>query len=320
MYQQKLILVNKMETIKYILIDALCMGLPYALLSLGIFISYRMLDFSDLTCEGSFTLGGAVCVVAIILGINPWIASLLGGASGFLAGIITALLHTKLKIPSLLSGIITMTALFSINLLVMGITKENASFAQSFDTVAYVGKNETIFDSFLGFFNNRNMNVIFISAIIVILFVLFIYWFFGTEFGMSIRATGMNQQMARSQGVNTTIMIIIGLAISNFLIAISGSLTAQYTMSAKSDMGTGALVIGLASIILGEALFGKRTFKNWIISVTLGAIVYYLIIGIAINLGFPTFLLKLLYALLIIVILVFPLIKNSLKKKEVKSC
>lgn len=308
------------ETIKYILIDAFCMGLPYALLALGIFISYRMLDFSDLTCEGSFTLGGTASVVAIILGVNPWIASILGGACGFLTGIITAILHTKLKIPALLSGIITMTALFSINLLVMGITKKNASFAQSFDTVAYIGNNKTIFDSFLSFFKNRNLNVIFISAIIVVLFVLFIYWFFGTEFGMSIRATGMNQQMARSQGVNTTVMIIIGLAISNFLIAISGALTAQYTMSAKSDMGTGALVIGLASIILGESIFGKRTFKNWIISVTLGAIVYYLIIGIAINLGFPTFLLKLLYALLIVIILVFPLIKKSIKKKEVKSC
>lgn len=308
------------ETIKYILIDAFCMGLPYALLALGIFISYRMLDFSDLTCEGSFTLGAAASVVAIILGVNPWIASFLGGVCGFLTGIITAILHTKLKIPALLSGIITMTALFSINLLVMGITKKSASFAQSFDTVAYIGNNKTIFDSFLSFFKNRSLNVIFISAIIVVLFVLFIYWFFGTEFGMSIRATGMNQQMARSQGVNTTVMIIIGLAISNFLIAISGALTAQYTNSAKSDMGTGALVIGLASIILGESIFGKRTFKNWIISVTLGAIVYYLIIGIAINLGFPTFLLKLLYALLIVIILVVPLIKKSIKKKAVKSC
>lgn len=303
-----------LETIKYILIDALCMGLPYALLALGIFISYRMLDFADLTCEGSFTLGGAVCVSGIILGINPWIASILGGISGFLSGIITGLLHTKLKIPALLSGIITMTALFSINLLVMGITKDSPSFAQAFNTVAYIGDNKTIFS--LKIFNNKNINVIFISSIIVFCFVSFIYWFFGTEFGMSIRATGMNQQMARSQGINTTIMIIFGLGFGNFLISVSGALTAQYTMSAKSDMGTGALVIGLASIILGESIFGKRSFKNWIISVTLGAIVYYLIIGIAINLGLPTFLLKLLYAILIVIILIIPFIKKIFNNKK----
>ena len=126
--------------------------------------------------------------------------------------------------------------------------------------------------------------------------------------------------MARSQGINTTIMIIIGLGVGNFLIGVSGALTAQYTMSAKSDMGTGALVIGLASIILGESIFGKRSFKNWIISVLLGSIIYYLIIGIAINLGLPTFLLKLLYAVLIIIILVIPFIKKLLKKREVKAC
>ena len=211
-----------------------------------------------------------------------------------------------------------MTALFSINLLVMGITKNSSSFAQAFDTVAYVGDNKTIFS--LSIFKNRNMNAIFISAIIVFIMVAFIYWFFGTEFGMSIRATGMNQQMARSQGINTTIMIIIGLGVGNFLIGVSGALTAQYTMSAKSDMGTGALVIGLASIILGESIFGKRSFKNWIISVLLGSIIYYLIIGIAINLGLPTFLLKLLYAVLIIIILVIPFIKKLLKKREVKAC
>ena len=307
-----------LETIKYIIIDALCMGLPYALLALGIFVSYRILDFSDLTCEGSFTLGGAVCVSGIILGINPWLTSILGGVSGFACGIFTGLLHTKLKIPALLSGIITMTALFSINLLVMGITKNSSSFAQAFDTVAYVGDNKTIFS--LAILKNRNMNAIFISAVIVFIMVVFIYWFFGTEFGMSIRATGMNQQMARSQGINTTIMIIIGLGVGNFLIGVSGALTAQYTMSAKSDMGTGALVIGLASIILGESIFGKRSFKNWIISVLLGSIIYYLIIGIAINLGLPTFLLKLLYAVLIIIILVIPFIKKLLKKREVKAC
>lgn len=309
-----------LEILKYILIDALCMGLPYALLALGIFISYRLLDFADLTAEGSFTLGGAVCITGIVLGINPFLATVLAAVSGFLAGIVTGLLHTKLKIPSLLSGIITMTALFSINLLIMGISKDAPSLAQAFDTVVYVGKNDTIFDSFLGFFSYKNFNVIFISFIIVAVCVVFIYWFFGTEFGMSIRATGMNPKMARAQGINTTIMIIIGLAIGNALISISGALTAQYTSSAKSDMGTGALVIGLASIILGESIFGKKTFKNWIISVTLGTIVYYFIIGIAINVGLPTFLLKILYAVLIVIVLSVPLIKKLIVSREKKKC
>lgn len=300
-----------MEQILYILIDALCSGLPYALLVLGVFISYRILDLADLTCEGSFTMGTAVTVAGILLGVNPFLATLLAIISGFLVGIITGLLHTKLHINALLSGIITLTGLFSINMLIMGL----ASPGQAFNNALAVGEHKTIFESFLAFFPKRNYNVIFISAIIVIVTVLVIYWLFGTEFGMSLRATGMNQSMARAQGINTSVMIIIGLAISNALIATGGSLFAQYYKSADSNIGVGALVIGLSSIILGESLFGKRTFKNWIISVSVGSIVYYLIVSIALAIGLPSFLLKLLYSILIVVILAASLIKTIVKNK-----
>lgn len=308
---------NLLEELMYILIDALCSGLPYALLVLGTFISYRILDMADLTCEGSFTLGAAVSITGILCGVNPFLSTLLALISGFFAGSITGLLHTKLKINSLLSGIITLTGLFSINLLIMGIATPN----RIFNNMLSVGDTATIFDSFLAIFNKRNYNVIFISAIIVVILVSVIYWLFGTEFGMSLRATGMNQKMARAQGVNTTVMIIIGLAIGNALISTGGSLYAQYIKSSDANIGVGALVIGLSSIILGESIFGKKTFKNWIISVSLGSVLYYLIVAIALSLGLETFLLKLLYSVLIVVILSLSLVKNVFKKKgDKKPC
>lgn len=301
------------DQIIYILIDALCSGLPYALLVVGVFISYRILDMADMTCEGSFTLGASVTVTGILLNVNPFLATFLAMIFGGLAGIITGLLHTKLKINSLLSGIITLTGLFSINMLIMGL----ASPGLSFNNALAIGDKQTIFESFLAIFGKRNYNVIFISLIIVVIFVSFIYWLFGTEFGMSLRATGMNQKMARAQGINTTVMIIIGLAIGNALIAVGGSMYAQYYKSADANIGVGSLVIGLSSIILGESLFGKKTFKNWIISVSVGSIIYYLIVSIALSLGLDSFLLKLLYAILIVIILSTSVVKKIIKKKEI---
>lgn len=292
----------------YIIRDSLSLGLPYALLALGIFISYRILDFADLSAEGSFTLGGAVCIASIVLGVNPYLATLLALISGFLAGIVTGVLHTKLKIPKLLSGIITMTGLFSINMVIMGMATK-----QSYNNVVYVGDNQTIFKT-IQIFSKGYQNTIFLSLIIVLVFLSLIYLFFGTEIGMSIRATGMNKKMARAQGINTSLMIIIGLAISNALIAIGGSLYAQAELKADNNMGVGTLVIGLASIIIGEAIFGKRNFLNWIISVSIGSILYYLIITVAIQLGLPNYYKKLLYALLMVIILIVPLIKKVIVK------
>lgn len=302
-----------METISYILIDALRFGFPYSLLALGIFITYRVLDFPDLTAEGSFTLGGAVGIVLILAGVNPWVATLLAALSGAIAGMITGILYTKCKIPGLLSSIITMTGLYSINMFIMGFQKGNTS---GYDTVARLGENKSLFQSFIQFFSKPNYNIILISLLIVTIIVIIIYWFFGTELGMSIRATGMNSKMARAQGINSTFMIILGLAIANMLIAMGGSLTAQINRTADINLGVGTLVVGLSSIIIGEAVFGKRTFKNWLISVVLGTIIYYVIINSAIQLGLPNYLKRLLYAVLITVVLIIPLIKKALNKKE----
>lgn len=309
-------------------------GLPYALLALGIFISYRVLDIADLSCEGSFTLGGALSAVLLVLGWNPFLATFMGMFAGFLAGIVTGLIHTKLKITSLLAGIITMTGLFSLNLVIMGlaptVTQTNINgvkdYIISYNESGYaalvnlngfnVNKEPImrIYDTFLAVFNKNNYNMIFISLLIVVIIGVVIYWFFGTEIGMGVRATGINSKMARAQGINTNAMIILGLGISNALIALSGSLFAQTQKSASSTMGVGVLVIGLASIIIGEGIFGKRTFKNWIISVLLGAIVYYLIVVVAIQLGLPSHYQKLLYALLILVVLAVPQLRKLLFK------
>ncbi len=292
------------------LVDTLAIGLPYALLALGIFISYRLLDFADLGAEGSFTLGGALSVALIAMGVNPIIATIAAVAAGFVAGIVTGVLHTKLRIPKLLSGIITTTGLFSINMMIMGWPK-----LSSYSNVVYVGSNPTIFN-ILNIFSSSYVNSIITSLIIVVIVILILYYFFGTEVGMSIRATGMNSNMARAQGINTNSCIIVGLAISNALIALGGCLFAQNELNAENNMGVGALVIGLSAIIIGEAIFGKRSFKNNLISVALGSIVYYLIVAVAIQLGLPHYLKKLLYAVLITIVLAGPLIKKLLTSKK----
>lgn len=294
----------------WVIIDTLAIGLPYALLALGIFVTYRLLDFADLGAEGSFTLGGAMSVALIALGVNPIVATLAAIVSGFIAGIVTGVLHTKLKIPKLLSGIITTTGLFSINMMIMGFPKD-----ASYSNVVYVGENATIF-SYINIFSSNYINSILTSLIIVVIALLVIYWFFGTEVGMSIRATGMNPNMARAQGINTEFCIIAGLAISNALIALGGCLFAQNELNAENNMGVGALVIGLSAIIIGEAIFGKRSFKNNIISVALGSIMYYLIVAVAIQLGLPHYLKKLLYAILITIVLAGPLVKKLITKNK----
>ncbi len=319
---------------QYIIIDMLKFGLPYAILALGIFVSYRVLDMADLSCEGTFTLGGALSAVLLVLDVNPFLATFAGMVAGFIAGVITGLIHTKLKITALLSGIITMTGLFPISMVIMGLAPSTVTVvggvvSTKYPTSGYAanvyltglnihGENiQTIYESFLAFFKNNNYNIIFVSLIIVAIVALVSYWFFGTEIGMSLRATGINSHMARAQGINTNAMIILGLGIANALISLSGSLFAQTQGSSSNTMGVGVLVIGLASIIIGEGVFGKRTFKNWMISVLLGAVLYYLIIVIALQLGVPTQYTKLLYALLILFVLVVPLFKKPFNNKFV---
>ena len=298
-----------------IILDTLQYGLPYAILALGVFISYRVLDFADMSCEGTYVLGGATSLVMICNGSNAWLATLVGVLCGCIGGLVTGLLHTKLKINGLLAGIITLTACFSINLVIMGITKgESFSFAdtyKSFVTYKSGSEDPTIFGLMSGLFSIRKYGMILEMFIIVVIIGTILYAFFGTEVGMSMRASGMNKKMARTQGINTDFYMILGLVISNGLIALAGAIGAQRDYTISSTSGTGMLVIGLASIIIGEALFGKRTFWNWLISIALGAIVYYLVIAIALNLGFPSHLLKLLYAVLIVLILTFGFLKEK---------
>ena len=299
-----------------ILLDTLIMGFPYAILALGVFISYRVLDFADLSCEGTFVLGGATAIVMIANGANPWLATITAFIVGSVGGLATGLLNTKLKINGLLAGIITLTACFSINLVILGInSNEPFSFANTYNSFrtlkVTIGEDPTIFSLMGNLFSVRKYGVILELAIILIIIVLILYFFFGTEVGMSMRAAGMNKKMAQAQGINTDFYVILGLMISNGLIALAAALGAQRDYTISSVSGTGMIVVGLASIIIGEALFGKRSFRNWLISVVLGAIVYYFIIAIALYFGFPSHLLKLLYALLIVVILVFGFFKEK---------
>jgi putative ABC transport system permease protein len=294
-----------LEDILYILKDATELGLIWSIMTLGIFISFRVLDFADLTSEGTVTLGSAMATALILQGLPPLVATLIALLAGFLAGGITGILHTKLKIPPILAGIISMTGLYSINLRVMG----KASI--------YLGDKDTIYTFFRKMINDPFLSKTITTLIVVVIIFLILYWFFGTEIGMSIRSTGMNQKMSRAQGINTNLMIILGLAIANALIAVSGALSAQSAKSANMDVGKGTIVIGLASIIIGEVVFGKRTFKNWLLSVILGSIIYQALVGVAIALGLNPNDLKLLQAILIAFILALPLIKKFSKKQTV---
>ena len=309
-----------MDYIINVLLNILTSGLPCCLLAVGIFLTYRLLDFADLTAEGSFLIGGATCVTIIFNGGNPFIATIIGMIGGIICGFITGILHTKLNIPKLLSGIITMTATASVALLIIGSTKSGSAFA---NLVTLDNANKTIYSIFYnGYIKNQIVESL-IMAIIVALMIVIIYFFFGTEYGMAIRATGMNEKMARAQGINTTTSKIVCVMISNGLIGLEGALWAQDARSMDVKSASGFLVVGLAAILIGETIFGRRTFKNWIISVALGGIVYYIIITVAIELGFPTQLKNLLYAVLITIALCLPMIKSLFskigKKKEVNN-
>ena len=305
-----------------VILNILTSGLPCCMLAIGILLTYRLLDFADLTAEGSFLMGGAICIALIRTGCNAWLATLLSLVFGAGCGLITGLLHTKLKIPKLLSGIITLTMTASLGLLVLGIAKNGDIFSNN---VTLATSDQTIYSMFYA--GKAMYRPIIKAAImlgIVIIMAVVVYFFFGTEYGMAIRATGMNEKMARSHGINTNKAIITCVTISNAIIGLAGAMFAQDTRSCDIKTASGFLVIGLASILIGEAIFGKRSFKNWLISVCLGAIVYFTIVTLAIELGLPTQLKNLLYAILITIALCIPFIKKGfkslfkLKKKEEK--
>ena len=282
-----------------ILIPTVAQGLMWALMALGVYITFRVLDIADLSVEGSFPLGAAVAATALVSGYGVTAAFLLAAVAGALAGIVTGILTTKLKIPPLLAGILTMIGLYSVNLHVMG--KANVALLRV----------DTVFSYAAGLGLTSDMAMMAVGLVGVIL-----YWFFGTELGTAIRATGCNSQMARAQGVNTNSMIVLGLLISNALVALSGALVCQANGFADVGMGTGTIVIGLASVIIGEVLFGTRSFKNCLISVILGSIVYRLVIAIVLQLGMPPNDLKLFTAILVAIALSMPLIREKWRARK----
>ena len=283
-----------------LVLSTVSQGLLWAIMALGVFLTFRVLDIADLSVEGTFPLGAAVAATLIDAGHSVWFAMLIALIAGCIGGTVTALLTTKLKIPALLSGILTMIGLYSVNLMIMG--KANVPLLRA----------ETVFTLTENLFGVSSVVATLIVGLVATVIVgAIMYWFFGTVLGTAIRATGCNPQMARAQGINTNVMVILGLLISNGLVALSGALVAQSNGFADVGMGTGTIVIGLASVIIGEVPFGTRSFKNWLISVVLGSVVYRAVIAIVLELGMPPNDLKLFTAVLVAIALSLPLIKNK---------
>jgi putative tryptophan/tyrosine transport system permease protein len=278
------------------MIGAVELGLLYALMSLGVYITFRILNFPDLTVDGSFATGGAIAAVMISSGYSPWLASLGALAGGLAAGACTGLLHTKGKINGLLSGILMMIALYSINLRIMG--KPNISLLGL----------ETIFSS---------ISPMVMMVIVVVLLKVLLDVFLRTDLGLAIRATGDNPRMIRSLGANTDSTTIIGVSVSNGLVALSGGLIAQQSGFADLSMGIGMIVIGLASVIIGEAIFGARTVFRATLAAVLGSIVYRIVVALALKVEWlESSDLKLITAIIVIVALVLPSVQRSIKQKN----
>ena len=280
-----------------LIISTVAQGLLWAVLAMGVFITFRILNIADLSVEGSFPLGGAVAAVLLAEKYNPATAIVVAGIAGMLAGAMSGLLHTKLKIPALMAGILTMIALYSVILRVMG--KANLSLLNT----------DTVFTSMEFLQLSPNMTTFVVGLFIAVAIPLWMYWFFGTEIGMAVRATGNNPQMIRAMGVNTDDMFLLGLVLSNGLVAVSGAFVAQDNGFADVGMGAGTIVIGLASVIIGEVVFGSRNFKNSLISVVLGSILYRIVIAVVLYLGMPPNDLKLFTAILVAIALALPLVK-----------
>ncbi|TYZ28409.1 ABC transporter permease [Selenomonas caprae] len=285
-----------------LVIATVSQGMLWALLAIGVYLTFRVLDIADLTVEGSFPLGAATAATMIVAGAHPLMAILAACLAGMLAGVVTGFLCTKLKIPALLAGILTMIALYSVNLRIMG--KANLPLLQQ----------DTVFTIWTVGGLDKSMTTLVIGTIIVLVVALLNYWFFGTELGTAVRATGFNPHMIRANGINTDNMIVLGLLLSNGLVAISGALVAQSNGFADVGMGVGTIVIGLASVIIGEVLFGTRSFKNCLISVILGSIVYRAVIAIVLQMGMPPNDLKLFTAILVALALSLPLLQARWNK------
>lgn len=285
---------------------AVSLGLIWGVMAIGLYISYKILDFADLTVDGSICCGAVVCTVLINAGVNVALAMLAAFAAGVLCGLMTGLFNTLFGIPPILAGILSQLALWSINLKILGIAHMSIDSSQHALLVLQLNQVQTI--------------LVMLAVVVVLIGLL--YCFFGTRRGCSIRATGCNEQMARAQGINVAVNKNIGLMLSNGIVALSGALLCQYQGSADINMGRGAIVTGLAAVIIGLAIVSwlPDNFAIKLVGVAIGAVVYFLVYQFIVNLGFDTDLLKLLSALLVAVFLAAPKIKQSIARRRKKPC
>ena len=281
---------------------AAAQGLIWGIMAIGVYLTFRILDVADLTVDGTMCTGGAVCIMMMQAGFGVWPSMLAATGAGMLAGLATGIFHTFMGIPAILAGILTQLSLYSVNLKVMGKANQAINVSQ-YDLLVSLRYIKGV-----AFYKNT----IFVVAIFILVLIAVLYWFFGTELGCSLRATGCNDKMARAQGINTDLSRVLGLMISNGLVALSGAMLCQYQGFADINMGRGAIVIGLAAVIIGEAIFGKifRNFGLKLLGVALGSIIYYLVLQVVIWMGIDTDLLKLLSAAVVAVFLAIPTWKS----------
>ena len=295
---------------------AAAQGLIWGVMAIGVYITYKILDVADLTVDGSLCTGGAVCVILTLNGCPMPVALIAAVIAGMLAGFVTGIFHTAFGIPAILAGILTQLALYSVNLHIMGWGTGNGSKANlpiSVDKYNLLVSSRYVRDI-------KVDNPIFILAIFLIIIIFVLYWFFGTELGSSLRATGANGNMARAQGINTNFTKVLGLMISNGLVALSGALLSQYQGFSDINMGRGAIVIGLAAVIIGEVIFDKifRNFGLKLLSCVIGAVIYYVVIQIVLKMGLSTDDLKLLTAVVVALFLAVPYWKGKYFNKAKK--
>ena len=289
---------------------AVAQGLIWGIMAIGLYITYRVLDVADLTVDGSFCTGGAVCVMLILAGFNPAVAMLAAFVVGMCTGFATGFFHTFCGIPAILAGILTQLGLWSVNLAIMGMKANQYININNFDVFVSLRYLQDVGAGLRPIWQHP----ILVVGVFTVVVVAILYWFFGTELGSSIRATGANQHMARAQGINTNFNVVLGLMISNGLVALSGALLSQFQSYADINMGRGAIVIGLAAIIIGEVVFGK-IFINFglkLFSVSIGAIIYYLVVQAVITLlRIDTNYLKLITAVIVAIFLTVPYLKGK---------
>ncbi len=285
--------------------SAVAQGLIWGIMAIGVYITYRLLDVSDLTVDGSFCTGGAVCAVMIVAGYNVWLSMAVAFIVGMVTGLVTGLLNTRLGIPPILAGILTQLGLWSVNLAIMDMKANQPLNVNNYKLIVSLRYLQDVVKGDRPFY----MYPLFTVGLFTVGIILVLYWFFGTELGASLRATGANGNMARAQGINTNVNKVLGLMISNGLVALSGALLAQYQSFADINMGRGAIVIGLAAVIIGEVLFSKlfRNFALKLLSVSIGAVVYYVVIQAVISmLDINSNYMKLISAVIVAIFLAVP--------------